>query len=197
MSTRRNTSARQLHTHHMHAVQTRARAREQSNLPITPPVNTAVPPPTSEVPVPPKSVDLRIPLPKPPVAEDGTELYLSYSATPGERADYGGKFTFIPLDVRLKRKHDSPYPVQVLYVPRNTFTGGSSIYIAYYVEETGDTFGMSNDWHILGAYATEEEARRVGNKYKSNYRKGYFNHLIGVYIYATKVIEPGNYTIEL
>lgn len=158
----------------------RRQTRSQSK--ATPPV-----PPTTVIPT--KSPVLHIPLPQLPVVKEEEKLYLYYSATPGERADYGGKFSFTPLSVRRDRLKEEHLPVEELRILNGSLKVGDAVHIAYYVEETGDSFGMSADWHILGAYTSEDMARLKGVMYKKSYKPGYFEHLVGVYVYSTIVLS--------
>lgn len=161
-------------------------------------VTTSTPPPSS-IEVKASAPKLRLPLPQLAVVSEEDELYLYYSSTPGQRPDYGGKFTFKPLAVHASRLEVVQLPVEVLRVPHGSVVAGDIVHVVYYIEESGDSFGMSADWHILGTYVADDMARMKGINYKNNYKSDYFTHLVGVYVFSTTVLSgsPRNTIVEL
>lgn len=77
--------------------------------------------------------------------------------------------------------------VEPVRVTKGLFGVGHQAYVAYYTELTGDSYGMSYEWRVIGAYQTERQALEAAQQAKNTYEKDYFNHLEKVYIYKTVV----------
>lgn len=124
--------------------------------------------------------------------ELGEKLYLHYFVR-HERADVGENqnknCTFIPQSVWITKSEGmkNGMLVEHLTVPWNMYKAGSAIYIVYAIEEEGNSFGMHEDWSILGAYPSEEEANTRAMQFSKMYKEGYFHKLISVNIFCTTV----------